>query len=260
MKYYGLDDKVKLQRVTLKNVYYSNRRRLDLATTRTYNAICNFLYPDHPIHGIIFCSAVPGLYLMKGYDLSFGVIAWLEEHIFRRYFQSKNATILACVTFAAGAYISVVKIRQSTLKALFSYHGWMYQKHGEATSLTTKLWMGLIKVFGGRKPSLYSCQIILPTLPLPSLDDTLKRYLRTVRPLYNDEEYQVMETLANEFKNTIGYKLQRYLWFKWLLSPNYVRHHHHHRNVALFHFVIYSYRLRSQIGGKSISIFAVDHQ
>ncbi|CAF5120005.1 unnamed protein product, partial [Rotaria socialis] len=69
-------------------------------------------------------------------------------------------------------------------------HGWMYQKHGEAVGLIPKFWMGLVKVFAGRDPSLYSCQNILPALPLPSLDDTLQRYLRTVRPLYDDEAYQ----------------------------------------------------------------------
>ncbi|CAF3304130.1 unnamed protein product [Rotaria sp. Silwood2] len=82
--------------------------------------------------------------------------------------------------------------------------------------------MGLVKLFVGRNPSLYSCQSVLPTLPLPSLADTLQRYLRTVRPLYNDEEYQCVEKLANQFKQTTGRKLQRYLWFKWFFSTNYV--------------------------------------
>jgi hypothetical protein len=31
-----------------------------------------------------------------------------------------------------------------------------------------------------------------------------------------------MEILAEEFKQTIGRKLQRYLWLKWLISTNYV--------------------------------------
>jgi carnitine O-palmitoyltransferase 1 len=98
----------------------------------------------------------------------------------------------------------------------------MYQEHGKKMGLIPKLWGVLAKVLVGRNPSLYSCQSILPTLPLPSLDDTLNRYLRTVRPLYNDDEYHRMEVLAEEFKQTIGRKLQRYLWLKWLISINYV--------------------------------------
>ncbi|CAF3084968.1 unnamed protein product [Rotaria socialis] len=205
----------------VKNSYYSYIRCCQLTSYRTLNSLYNSLYPGHPIRGVIFCSTIPVLYL-KGYDSSFGIITWLEEHIFRRVFPSKNGTLIACVTFAAGAYISIIKIRQYTLKALFSYHGWMYQKHGEAVGLIPKFWMGLVKVFAGRDPSLYSCQNILPALPLPSLDDTLQRYLRTVRPLYDDEAYQRTVEQADIFKNTIGYKLQRYLWFKWLLSSNYV--------------------------------------
>ncbi|CAF4988697.1 unnamed protein product, partial [Rotaria sp. Silwood1] len=212
---------VDLRYDVFKDWYFSCLRSWRLSCHRTLNSLHNFLYPGHPIRGLICCGAIPALYF-KGYDPSFGVITWLEEHIFRRYFQSKNATILACVTFAAGAYICVIQIRQYTLKALFSYHGWMYQKHGQSVGLMPKLWMGLVKLFVGRNPSLYSCQNVLPTLPLPSLDDTLQRYLRTVRPLYNDEEYQRVEKLANEFKQTIGRKLQRYLWFKWFFSSNYI--------------------------------------
>jgi carnitine O-palmitoyltransferase 1 len=98
----------------------------------------------------------------------------------------------------------------------------MYQEHGKDMELIPKIWTGLVKLFVGRNPSLYSCQNCLPTLPLPSLDDTLQRYLRSVRPLYDDVEYQRMEKLAEEFKQTIGRKLQRYLWLKWIISTNYV--------------------------------------
>ena len=58
---------------------------------------------------------------------------------------------------------------------------------------------------------------------MPDLNDTLQRYLRSVRPLYDDLEYERMEKLAEEFKLTLGRKLQRYLWLKWLISSNYVR-------------------------------------
>jgi carnitine O-palmitoyltransferase 1 len=98
----------------------------------------------------------------------------------------------------------------------------MYHEHGKNPGLGIKVWTGLVKLFIGSNPSLYSSQTVLPTLPVPSLDDTLQRYLRSVRPLYDDAEYQRMEKLAEEFKQTIGRKLQRYLWLKWLISTNYV--------------------------------------
>ncbi|CAF3353918.1 unnamed protein product [Rotaria socialis] len=89
-----------------------------LISYRTLNSLYNSLYPGHPIRGVIFCSTIPVLYL-KGYDSSFAIITWLEERIFRRVLPSKNGTLIACVTFAVGAYSSIIKIRQYTLKALF---------------------------------------------------------------------------------------------------------------------------------------------
>ena len=40
------------------------------------------------------------------------------------------------------------------------------------------------------------------------------KYLRSVRPLLDDEKYQRMEKLSTEFVNGIGRKLQRYLYLK----------------------------------------------
>jgi len=46
----------------------------------------------------------------------------------------------------------------------------------------------------------------------------LSQYLKSVRPLMNDSEYESMIKLANEFENGIAVKLQRYLWLKsWYL-------------------------------------------
>ncbi|UJR21168.1 hypothetical protein I4U23_024266 [Adineta vaga] len=204
-----------------KALLYAALRSWKLRCRRTLNSLYNTLYPGHPLRGIACCGIISTLYF-KGYDPSFNSIDWLDEHIFRRYLAPKNSKIIACITFGAGVYIVLIQVRQYTLKKLFSYHGWMYQEHGKEFGLVPKVWMGLVKLCIGRNPSLYSCQHLLPTLPLPSLDDTLRRYLRSVRPLYDDTEYQRMEKLAEEFKQTIAKKLQRYLWLKWLISSNYV--------------------------------------
>ena len=179
------------------------------------------MYPGHPLRGIACCGVIYGFYV-RGYDPSYHLIDWIDENIFRRYFAPKNSKVLSCIAFGAGVYVILIQIRQYSLKKLYSYHGWMYQEHGKNMGIVPKIWGGLAKLLVGTKPSLYSCQSFLPTLPLPSLDETLQRYLRTVRPLYDDEEYQRMEVLAEEFKQTVGRKLQRYLWLKWLISSNYV--------------------------------------
>ncbi|CAF2975091.1 unnamed protein product [Rotaria sp. Silwood2] len=204
-----------------KALFYAGYRSWKLRCRRTLNSLYNSLYPGHPLRGIACCGLVAGLYF-KGYDPSFQLIDWLESNVFQRYLQQRNGKILACIVVGGGIYIVFIQLRQYTLKKLFSYHGWMYQEYGKDLGLVPKIWGGLVKLCVGHNPSLYSCQNFLPSLPLPSLDETLQRYLRSVRPLCDDIEYQRMEKLAEEFKQTIGRKLQRYLWLKWLISTNYV--------------------------------------
>lgn len=69
---------------------------------------------------------------------------------------------------------------------------------------------------------LYSFQNSLPRLPVPSVKDTMRRYLESARPLMNDEEYRRMEGLARDFQTTLGPKLQWYLKLKSWWASNYV--------------------------------------
>ena len=54
------------------------------------------------------------------------------------------------------------------------------------------------------KPSFFSFQQYLPRLNVPNLNDTIKRYLRSVRPLLTDEAYEKVEKDALEFKEGFG--------------------------------------------------------
>jgi carnitine O-palmitoyltransferase 1, liver isoform len=62
----------------------------------------------------------------------------------------------------------------------------------------------------------------LPHLPLPNVKDTINRYLLSVRPLLDDENYQRIKRQADEFQNGISRKLQSYLVLKSWWSSNYV--------------------------------------
>lgn len=112
-----------------------------------------------------------------------------------------------------------------TLKLLLMYKGWMYESRekGRSISTTTKVWAAVTKVLSSwNTPGLYSFQSSLPRLPLPSVHETMSRYLDSVRPLLDDENYERMQRLAREFESTIGSKLQRYLVLKSWWSTNYV--------------------------------------
>lgn len=50
----------------------------------------------------------------------------------------------------------------------------------------------------------------LPRLPVPKLEDTLQKYLRTVKPHLSDEQFAVTSSLAKDFlaEGGVGRKLQ----------------------------------------------------
>jgi carnitine O-octanoyltransferase len=48
----------------------------------------------------------------------------------------------------------------------------------------------------------------LPSLPVPSLHHTLDRYLDSVKPFVNEEEFMNTARLVSEFENGDGQKLQ----------------------------------------------------
>lgn len=49
------------------------------------------------------------------------------------------------------------------------------------------------------------------------------QYLESVRPLLDDEQYNQMEVVANDFKRDEAPKLQKYLILKSWWATNYVR-------------------------------------
>ncbi|XP_003388199.1 PREDICTED: carnitine O-palmitoyltransferase 1, liver isoform-like [Amphimedon queenslandica] len=113
-------------------------------------------------------------------------------------------------------------IQRYTLKCLLLYKGWMFDSRGKR-SLKTKLFALCVKLVAGTSnPLLGSYQRSLPRLPLPSIDDTCSRYLESVRPLYNDEDYEAKKKLVEDFKRGPAYKLNRYLFLKSWASTNYV--------------------------------------
>ncbi|XP_026779986.2 carnitine O-palmitoyltransferase 2, mitochondrial [Pangasianodon hypophthalmus] len=59
-------------------------------------------------------------------------------------------------------------------------------------------------------PSMHY-QKSLPRLPVPKLEDTIRRYLAAQKPLLNEEQYSKTEKLAHEFQNGIGKQLHEEL-------------------------------------------------
>lgn len=58
---------------------------------------------------------------------------------------------------------------------------------------------------------MFSRQALLPRLPVPALDQTLDKYLKSVRPLLTDEEFNNTKQIVQEFSKNPGPKLQTLL-------------------------------------------------
>ncbi|KAL5289699.1 CPT1A family protein [Megaselia abdita] len=205
----------------LNLVWQSGLRSWKKRIARARNGIRNGVFPAH-IQSLWLITAIAiGLHF-TGHNVPFNlvnkVILYVPNH-------STNWQIGSCFIAGLIVWLSICFSMRYTLKLLLMYKGWMYESRapGSKISFTTKAWSVAVKILSSwNTPGLYSFQGSLPRLPVPSVHNTMTRYLRSVRPLLNDEDYIRMEKLAMEFKSTIGKKLQRYLELKSWWSTNYV--------------------------------------
>jgi len=185
-----------------------------------FNNISCGIYPGS-LKGLTVSVATLGSVYYAGYDPTLGLIPWMSNYLP----SGPLGEGLSCTVVGIGIWGTTIFAVRNLLKLLFQYKGWMYEQRGRGSkaSIATRLWYSAVKLLSGwNRPMLYSFQGSLPSLPLPKLDDTMQRYLRSVRPLRDDENYLRLERLANEFKDGIGRKLQRYLVLKYWWASNYV--------------------------------------
>lgn len=58
----------------------------------------------------------------------------------RDYLSAQTRAVLSAILFATGLWLSLIYLLRYTLKALLSYHGWIFESHGKM-STSTKLWL-----------------------------------------------------------------------------------------------------------------------
>nr|CAB3230596.1 carnitine O-palmitoyltransferase 1, muscle isoform-like [Phallusia mammillata] len=209
---------VQISHEAIRAVYHSGVRSWRKRTVRFLNRFSSGVYPAKFSSLGIF-SALVLLVSLIGYDLTWGFHPKIHSIIFlsESYLAWMFSLMLSCTLLWLGAVLVI----RYLLKIFLCYHGWMFEPRGKV-SITTKIWAVCTKILGGSDPKLYSYQASLPRLPVPPLKDTVSRYLRSVRPLLNDTEYDAMTKLSEEFLGTIASRLQRYLVFKSWWASNYV--------------------------------------
>ncbi|XP_060771056.1 carnitine O-palmitoyltransferase 1, liver isoform isoform X2 [Neoarius graeffei] len=216
----GID--LQLCHEALRQIYLSALHSWKKRFIRFKNGVMTGVYPGSP-SGLLF---VVGSYVSytkyAKIDPTLGLFTKLATHLpVSKYITEDTQRILGGMLIGTGIWVTITFIMRNVLKSLLSWHGWMYNRHG-SMSISTKIWLLLVKLFSGPKPMLYSFQSSLPRLPVPPVKHTVKRYLESVRPLMDDEQYKHMEGLAKDFEKNMGPKLQWYLKLKAFWASNYV--------------------------------------
>ncbi|XP_068963263.1 carnitine O-palmitoyltransferase 1, muscle isoform-like, partial [Petaurus breviceps papuanus] len=212
-----------LSREALKHIYLSGINSWKKRLIRIKNGILRGVYPGSPTSWLVVVMATMGSSYCN-MDISMGMICSIRKYIpegCSHYLTLQTRTLISVGIFSTGVWVTGIFLFRQTLKMLLSYHGWMFELHGQ-TSRITKIWAICVRLLSNRRPMLYSYQTSLPKLPVPKVAATVKRYLESVRPLLDDEEFYRMEVLAKDFQEKTAPRLQKYLMLKSWWATNYV--------------------------------------
>uniref|UniRef100_A0A3P9D7U1 Carnitine palmitoyltransferase 1A2b n=1 Tax=Maylandia zebra TaxID=106582 RepID=A0A3P9D7U1_9CICH len=215
----GIDLQLSYQ--ALNQIYLSGVRSWKKRVSRVRNSLIKGVYPASPSSWLFVAIGILATMYMQS-DPSMGLITKIQQHLpLHMSLSAQGQTMVSALVFSTLLWLSLILALRFCLKLLLSYHQWMFEKHGRMSN-TTKVWVPLVRLLSSRKPLLYSYQSSLPHLPVPAIQDTVSRYLESVRPLLTDPEFKRMSDLANEFESNLGNRLQRYLKLKALWATNYV--------------------------------------
>ncbi|PIC25391.1 hypothetical protein B9Z55_018343 [Caenorhabditis nigoni] len=117
--------------------------------------------------------------------------------------------------------LAITTVIRCSLTLMLYYNGWLFEEIGKEPSLATKIFMVTLG-FISKRATFFSYQGILPWLMPPKVEDTVTKYLVTMKPILSEKEYEEMAEQAEEFKSTVASGLQNKLWMKWAVSKNYL--------------------------------------
>lgn len=214
---------INYDREVLHLIWESGLRSWKKRFSRFLNNIRSGIYPASLSSLFVLITIMLALQL-AGLDISFGAVSYMDHLFPQEKLAPLTALVVTSVIDGFCIWLAIIMILRYTLKLLLMYKGWLFEgRTSKIASLKTIIWAALVKTLTmKRQPMLYSFQGSLPRLPLPRLEDTVARYLQSVRPLLNDEQYEKMEAMTKEFESGVGKKLQWFLRLKSWWSSNYV--------------------------------------
>uniref|UniRef100_A0A8C7BF79 Carnitine palmitoyltransferase 1C n=1 Tax=Neovison vison TaxID=452646 RepID=A0A8C7BF79_NEOVI len=227
---------VELSAPVLQEIYLSGLRSWKRHLARFWNDFLTGVFPASPLSWLFLFSAIQLAWFLQ-LDPSLGLMEKIKELLPDWGGQHHRLRgVLAAALFASCLWGALIFTLHVALRLLLSYHGWLLEPHG-AMSSPTKTWLALVRIFSGRKTMLFSYQRSLPRQPVPSVQDTVRKYLESVRPILSNEDFDWTSVLAQEFLRLQASLLQWYLQLKSWWASNYVspRLGSAGRHVAVFH-------------------------
>uniref|UniRef100_A0A7I4YTH5 Carn_acyltransf domain-containing protein n=1 Tax=Haemonchus contortus TaxID=6289 RepID=A0A7I4YTH5_HAECO len=191
-------------------------RKANRITHSVADSVFPFL-PHELIYAVIICTVLD----VFGFPL-FVVPVRTLENLAGYVLHPSPLLHLSCVLVIAAVFVVItVYVIRFAITLLLYYKGWLFESVGGKPSTQTQLFMAIMQLLS-RRARFFSFQGLLPWMPPPSVKNTVRTYLKTVRPLLNDTEFEKMTSQAEEFEKTVSKDIQRKLWLKWLISKNYL--------------------------------------
>ena len=204
------------------------------AVHSTRTQVQTLLWPLRPrvVVGFIcgfaaFVSSKPSSHWLRSGNIADKIWALDSKLPLTQHLSTRMRVAYLALTTASGLIVFLVVGQKTLLRALLSYHGWLFE--GRKASTWTMMWGSILKygylnrgLLAG-KPLLYAFQSALPSLKPPAAEATINLYLESMRPIVSETEYAALEEEAKAFL-TCGHakSLQNYLWMKALVYRNYI--------------------------------------
>ncbi|KAI6223702.1 Carn-acyltransf domain-containing protein [Aphelenchoides fujianensis] len=186
--------------------------RTERILTKCQISFFNTIYPVRPWAFVTIVVSAFAFFLVKPEGLP------LHSADSSRLFE----LVLAFTSAVFFALLPVVILRLFLRYFLFSYKRFLFEDPKKPSALT-KVWAVCNKLRRILAPPLLNtCNSLLPRLPVPALQDTIDRYLQSMRPILDDEEFKRLTELSARFLSNEGPRLQRWAFLYSLIKTNYV--------------------------------------
>ncbi|KAG5507112.1 hypothetical protein JKF63_05858 [Porcisia hertigi] len=148
---------------------------------------------------------------------------------FSRYFPPASQGPVLCAKVWTVTLAAATVLHRFSLRRLLRYKGWILERNPQKPSWRTRVWSLVVRALFIR-PSIPKMGVYghcLPSVPLPSLQQTVNGYLSSMRAIYHQKDSDVNEWLelrrsAESFLLNEGPSLQMYLRLQHVMSQNYV--------------------------------------